>query len=74
MTCIYKRKKLARPKKLRKPIISVTVVSITAPESAGSIPIRFRINGIEIPEMAVASKFNIMAKASIRAMPISSNQ
>ena len=40
---------MAKPKNAAKPIISVTVVKITPPASAGSIDKLFRIQGINTP-------------------------
>ena len=70
----HRRKNEAKPRKLRKPTTSVTVVRITAPDNAGSIPIRCKINGIATPDKAAASRFRTMATAIIVAIAVLPNQ
>ena len=46
------RTSVARPRKLRKPITSVTVVRTTPPASAGSKPMRLSVSGTSTPASA----------------------
>src|SRR3546814_17124537 len=53
---------VARPRKLRKPITSVTVVRITAPASAGSNPMRLTVSGTSTPPSAAEQKLIVNAE------------
>ena len=51
------------PKNVKKPNISVIVVSTTVDAIAGSIPVLSRINGIKIPDKHAIIKLIIIAAA-----------
>lgn len=59
---------MARPRKDIKPTISVIVVNITVPASAGSMLMDFNKMGNRVPESAAAIRFIAIARPIIRAI------
>jgi thiamine-phosphate diphosphorylase len=55
------RKRVARPRKMKKPPESVTAVMSTEPPTAGSRPRRAITIGTETPMKAASSRFSVMA-------------
>ena len=68
------RKKVARPRKEKKPITSVTVVTTTLPAMAGSWLNLCKIIGIKIPAIAEDIRFTTIATQIRVAMIASPNQ
>ena len=62
----YNKISEASPKKLKKPKTSVAVVSRTVEPTAGSIFIRFNINGINAPVAPAMRRLMIIAKPMTR--------
>src|SRR2546423_15171152 len=61
------RKIAARPRKMKKPALSVSAVSITPDPITGSRPKRCSISGISTPEVAATSRFSSTAAAMTTA-------
>jgi len=57
----YIRKIVARPRKMKKPPLSVIAVIITLEPIAGSRPKRCRVIGISTPIIAASSRFRVIA-------------
>ena len=62
---IYKKTKDPIPRKDKKPITSVTVVTKTLDAKAGSILIFFKVTGIKIPNNPATIMFKTMDAAII---------
>lgn len=60
-----KNNSVAPPKNTKKPTTSVTVVRITEPASAGSMPILSNILGMNNPDNEATAILMIIAKANI---------
>ena len=65
----YSRKSVARPRKARKPITSVTVVRNTVEDTAGSTPNFCRPIGIRVPASDAATQIADHRRADHRAEP-----
>ena len=57
----YNKTKVASPRNIKKPPLSVIAVINTLDPTAGSLPTRFNIKGIITPMIADKIKFNIIA-------------
>ena len=69
----YKITIAERPKKVKKPIISVTVVKKTELDIAGSILNFSNVSGIIVPKIPAKSRFAIIASPMIIAISLSLN-
>jgi len=70
----YSRNSVPKPKNATKPTMSVTVVKMTDPDSAGSIFSLSNITGTNTPASAAATMLNSMAKQITNPNMASVNQ